>query len=523
MRNSDYYIPAIALGIAFAAKLPALRRDPRDPLVRSVLFLLLTGAACFLFAAPPTIAEVNRITGVPNVSAPLVYCVLGTFSCACLVLIVNWRGGPAERVRRSSRRWITVYGAVVAALPVLFVLGDAPEERLRDLDTFYANTPYIREMIVTYLVVHIASAAVTTVMCLRWARAVAQWLRFGLLVLVLGLVLNLFFGLFKLAAVVARWTGRDWDALSTSIAPPTASLGGMIITVGFLLPLLGPRLTGVRRGWRTYTRLGALARHLRAAPGPHSPLPRIPWWAPAGLRLTVRETVIHDELLRLQPYLDDRVRRRALEAALAGGAPDARARDAGVAAMVAAAVAARGGGRPPPEEDEHVQAGARELTAALTPGRDRLVRLSLALNPARFAGSVRRSGPRGREPGARAPAGGSGEVAPAPDRARPPTAHGPVVPPSAPGPIAPAAAPGPVVLPPAPDSAFPPTGPDPGLPPPAPGPGPGLPAAAPGTSPALPPPAPGSGPLLPPPVPGPGPSPAAPGPVPSQNAETPAL
>ncbi|GGZ32976.1 hypothetical protein GCM10010387_28860 [Streptomyces inusitatus] len=378
MRNSDYYIPAIALGIAFAAKLPAFRRDPRDPLVRSVLFLLLTGAVCFFLAAPPTVAAVNEITGIPNVSAPLVYCVMCAFSCACLVLIVNWRGGPGDRVRRDSRRWITVYGTAVVALPVLFALGEAPVERLRDLDTYYANTPFIREMIVTYLVAHIASAAVTTMMCLRWARAVAHWLRLGLIVLVVGLALNLVFGLCKLTAVVLRWTGRDGDALSTSVAPPVAAAAGLVIAAGFLLPLLGSRFTGLRRSWQTYTRLGALSRCLRATPGAHAPLPRIPWWAPAGLRLTVRETVIHDELLRLQPYLDDRVRRRAHAAALTGGARGRRAHTVGVAAMVVAAATARDLGRPP-ADDEHAQEGARALTAALGPGRDRLVRLSRAL------------------------------------------------------------------------------------------------------------------------------------------------
>ncbi|MFI1886190.1 MAB_1171c family putative transporter [Streptomyces jumonjinensis] len=398
MRNSDYYIPAIALGIAFAAKLPALRRGRHDPLVRSVLFLLFTAAVCFVFAAPPTIAAVNRATGVPNISAPLVYCLMLAFSCACLVLIVNWRGGPRERVRRHSRTWIAVYGTGIAALPVLFALGEAPRERLRDLDTYYATTPFIREMIVLYLLAHIVSGVVTTAMCVRWARAVAHWLRVGLIVLVAGMVFNLAFGVAKLTAVVARWTGRDWDLLSTSVAPPLAAVGGMVLTVGFLLPLVGPRCGAVRRALLSYTRLGALWRYLRAAPGAHAPLPRIPWWASAELRLTVRETVIHDELLRLQPYLDDRVRARAHGEALGGAAPLGQARFVGVAAMVVAAVAARSGGQRPGDDEEHVQAGADALTAALTPGRERLVRLSRALGSPSLLEAL------GRQPAGRAAA-----------------------------------------------------------------------------------------------------------------------
>ncbi|AVZ71295.1 hypothetical protein SLUN_02685 [Streptomyces lunaelactis] len=381
MRNSDYYFPAVALGIAFVAKLPALRRGWRSPLVRSVCFLVFAAAICFFFAAPPTIEAVNDLTGIPNFSGPLVYCVMCAFSCACLVLIVNWRGGPDETVRRSSRRWIAGYTAAIIALPVFFALGDAPVERLRDLDTYYATTPFIREMIVTYLVAHMVSAVVTTALCVRWARAVGDWLRVGLVVLVIGFVLNLLFGLAKLTAVVARWTGRDWDALSTTLAPPIVAAGGLIVTVGFLLPLLGPQISDVCHAWITYLRLGPLWRQLRATPGDHAPLPQIPWWAAPDMRLTVRETVIHDELLKLQPHLDDCVRQRAHDAAIDSHASPQDAEVVGAAAMVVAAVeASTRTPEPDPQAESRVPAGAVALTAALGPGRGRLVQLSRALH-----------------------------------------------------------------------------------------------------------------------------------------------
>ncbi|MEU5980485.1 MAB_1171c family putative transporter [Streptomyces sp. NPDC047315] len=392
MRNSDYYLPAIALGIAFVAKFPALLRGWRDPLVQSVHFLLLTAGICFFFAAPPSITAVNRITGVANLSGPLVYSIMCAFGCACLVLIVNWRGGPAERVRRSTRRWIAVYGAAIVLISVLFALGDAPVERLRDLDTYYANTPFIREMIVTYLLAHITSALVTCVMCLRWAREVRQWLRAGLVVLMVGFVFNLGFGVTKLTAVVARWNGHDWDELSTAVAPPLAAFGGLVTTVGFLLPLLGPQVSEALRAGVAHVRLGVLWRRLRPLRSPGlAPVPGIPWWASPELRLTVRETVIHDELLKLQPYLDDRVRQRVHDAMLAAGRsePD-QARIVGVAAMLSAAIAARGQGCSPEEADqEYAQAGAESLTAALGLGRERLVRLSGAFRSPHLAEAAR--------------------------------------------------------------------------------------------------------------------------------------
>jgi len=76
MDGSSYYIPAAAMAFAFAFKTPALIRSWRDPLLRSVCALLALTALVFLFAAPPTIAQVNNLTGITNVSAPLVYCLL---------------------------------------------------------------------------------------------------------------------------------------------------------------------------------------------------------------------------------------------------------------------------------------------------------------------------------------------------------------------------------------------------------------------------------------------------------------
>ncbi|MEU5400007.1 MAB_1171c family putative transporter [Streptomyces sp. NPDC005963] len=415
MRNSDYYLPSIVLALALAAKLPGLRRGWRDPLVRSVHFVLFTATSCFVLAAPATIALINRLTGTPNIAAPLVYCFLCAFSCTCLVLIAYWRGGPPSRVRRVTRGWMAAYGTVIALLPVLFALGEAPVERLRDFDTYYADTPYLREMIVLYLLAHTVAAAVTTLMCLLWARAVGQWLRVGLCLLVAGFFFNLSFGLAKLTAIGARWAGGNWDALSTTAAPLLASAGGLTTAIGFLVPLLAPRFTAALHAGLTYTRLGALWHWLsRAQPGAEPPRrPRIPWWAAPELRLTVRETVIHDELLRLQPYLDDRVRRRAYASAVVGYAPRRYARAVGVAAMVVTAVEARREGQPPGEGTDPAQSGVHALTAALSPGREGLVRLSQILRSPYVTDAVRKEAAAGSAmpspaPGERAPSADGG-------------------------------------------------------------------------------------------------------------------
>src|SRR5262249_43479005 len=190
MDGSSYYIPAAAMGVALAVKAPALSRSWRDPLLRSVCALIALAGLVFCFAAPPTIAKVNEFTGITNVSAPLVYCLMSAFSASCLVLVVNWRGGPPEETRRTSRRIIAGYGVVVAALITLFVLGRAPVQRLVDFDTYYARTPYISGMIVLYLAALTVAGVSMNIMCGHWALQVRGWLRAGLLIIVAGYLFN---------------------------------------------------------------------------------------------------------------------------------------------------------------------------------------------------------------------------------------------------------------------------------------------------------------------------------------------
>ncbi|MFD3540668.1 MAB_1171c family putative transporter [Streptomyces sp. NPDC058662] len=341
MNGKDYYIPAAAMAVSLAFKLPALRTNWRDPLLRSVCALLALAGAVFAFAAPPTILAVNRWTGVANFSAPLVYCLITAFSASCLVLVVNWRGGPPERTRRVSRRWILGYSAVIAALIVLFLLGDAPVERLRDFDTYYANTPYMRQMIALYLGAHHVAAVVMVAMCWRWSLQVRGWLRVGLVIIVSGYVFNLSYDATKISAVVARWLGHDLDALSTSVAPPLAAVGALISAMGFVVPLVCQRLSDNWHIWGTYRRLGTLWQEVRTAvPGSAAGV-RMSWWSAAELRVIQRESDIHDGFLHLRPYFDRSRHDDARARAVASGDDEDTARAVADAAMVVAAVRAR--------------------------------------------------------------------------------------------------------------------------------------------------------------------------------------
>lgn len=346
MNSSDYYIPAVALLIGLTVKLPGLVRGWRDPLVRTVCLVITLGGAGFLFAAPPTITAVNRASGIANFSSPLVYSIISAFSASCLLLIVHWRGGPPEYVRRVARRWEAGYLLVIVVLVVLFVLGDAPMDRHTDFDTYYATTAFIAEMIVLYLLAHMTAALVTTVLCWRWALQVRGWLRAGLWLLVAGWLLNLAFSGFKLAAVAARWAGQDWGTLSTTLAPLLTALAAPCVTVGFLLPLVGPWTVSNWRTARTYRRLGPLWRELGTASPRTALAGPIPWYSSPHVRLTRREAGIQDGLSLVRPWLDGGVHARARTAAEAAGHTGDEATQIGHAAMIATAVRAVRRGAP---------------------------------------------------------------------------------------------------------------------------------------------------------------------------------
>ncbi|WP_030769793.1 MULTISPECIES: MAB_1171c family putative transporter [unclassified Streptomyces] len=385
MNGKDYYIPAAAMAVSLAFKLPALRHNWRDPLLRSVVALLALAGAVFTFAAPPTIAAVNRWTGVVNVSAPLVYCLITAFSASCLVLMVNWRGGPAEQTQGISRRWILGYSAVVVALVVLFALGEAPVERLRDFDTYYANTPYIGHMIALYLLAHLVAAVVMVVLCWRWSLQVRGWLRVGLVIIVIGYVFNLAYDATKMTAVIARWSGHDLDGLSTYAAPPLASLGALISAMGFVVPLVCQRLSDHWQIWDTYRRLGPLWHEVQISAPSGTPSVQMAWWSAAELRVIQRESDIHDGFLHLGPYFDKGLRDGAYDIAVAEGADEETARAVAEAAMVAAAVRARSA-----DPDGKVVGEDEETVLDTTDGPRDLLRISHALRHSPVVQAVRR-------------------------------------------------------------------------------------------------------------------------------------
>lgn len=367
------------LWLGLTLKAPDLVRHWRDPILRVICAVMALAGLCFVFGSPPTVGVINRVTGVPNLAAPLTYASITAYSATSLVLIVHWKGGPG--VRRIARYLTAGYGTVLVGVAVLFALGDTPSERRTDFDTYYATTPFVAEAIVLYLVAHLAAVVTTASWSLRWAREVSGWLRAGLLTLGAGTVVGAGYSLCKLTAVVAWWCGTDWSPLGTEFAPAFAGLGALLTVAGILVPWAGPSLMTWLLPWRTYRRLGPLERELDPVlAGRSLRLPR-PWPSSPAALLIWRQTSIHNAL----SYLDALFRREVFEQAhdrtLAATGDRERAQAAGWAAAITAVMRDVREGRPALPPDGGPPAEAPDAAA--------LVRIAEALTPPSHAVDTR--------------------------------------------------------------------------------------------------------------------------------------
>ncbi|MFD8261904.1 MAB_1171c family putative transporter [Streptomyces griseoluteus] len=333
-----YLLPALLLAVALVLKAPTFLRAWQDSDVRATTLLLLLAAAVFVSVPPAVIHRINTVTSVPNLAGAWVYSLLTAFCGSCLAMVVTWREKPSPRRTHTIRRIWLLYSGIIAALWATFLLAHVPDERIYDLDTYYATEPWMREHILLYLTAHMVSALVAAYLIWTWISQVrSAWLKAGLVFLQAGYAFGLVFDIAKFTAIGARWSGHDLDWLSTKVAPPFAILDASLVAVGFILPQAGPFLQKWIRDQFSFHRMRPLERALRAV-GPSAARARVGALAPLDLRLLQRQQRIHDGLLRLAPYLDNVLWQRAFDAARAAGHAERTTRGIAGAITVQAAL-----------------------------------------------------------------------------------------------------------------------------------------------------------------------------------------
>ncbi|MFJ4836257.1 DUF6545 domain-containing protein [Streptomyces sp. NPDC088747] len=278
-------------------------------------FVMLAASGVFVSVAPVSLHKINTVTGVPNFAAPWTYSLLMSFCGACMAMIITWREDPSDRRQRRIRLVWAVHAAIIAALWGTFLMADVSTERIYDLDTYYANTPWMREHIVLYLLAYLASTLVAVWMIWTWISEVSRRsLKTGLVCLMVGYAFGIGFDVAKLVAIGARWSGTNWDTLSVDIAPPFAILGASLVGLGFLIPVAVPFLETWPRDQVTYWVLSPLERRIRRTT-PALTRARVRRWDPLDLRLLERRQRVLDGVIALAPSFDHSLYERAYQAA----------------------------------------------------------------------------------------------------------------------------------------------------------------------------------------------------------------
>lgn len=311
--NMAYSSSAALIWLTLCYKLYGLRRVAGDHMRQTVCVTLFFIAALLTSSAPAMIEFVDRASGIPNLGLLISFSITVALAASARVLIAYWHD-PPTRATVTARRWMLAYMSITLCMIVLFFSGDSPVERSTDFETYYATTPLIAEFSLCYLLAQVIALSNIIWRCCYWARVAERlWLKRGLYLIIAGSICGVAVSVTRITAMGARWAGADWDELNTKASVVLALLGLPAAALGFVLPVVGERVTSVLQWlayYRFYRRLNPLCGALRRA-APSIVLPvHIPWWS-LDLRLTRRLAEINDGRLAVRPYVDQRVQSHA--------------------------------------------------------------------------------------------------------------------------------------------------------------------------------------------------------------------
>lgn len=320
MNEIFYPTLAVVAWVAAVVRLSsALRKGAATPSRNAVTAALILLATTFTMSTPVVWGFADRITGIDNITALIAHlCVVG-FSVTIQVLLLGWTN-PAAVARRRSRRRIVSLFVVVTVLGVLFTQLGPTETRTTDFVASYAHRPQLA----AYLIIYVSAFAMGLIDIVRICWPYAEildsgWLRRGLRTTAVGASVGLVYCVARLldASTTLGWSPPRWEG----IIPISSSTGALLVVVGLTMPVWGPRVSRVRKMFRTlrrYQQLHPLWSALTdAVPG--IKLPAGPeWWKP-GDRLHRRVVEIYDAYLALRPYISEEISDEARRQAHATG------------------------------------------------------------------------------------------------------------------------------------------------------------------------------------------------------------
>ncbi|AHH98557.1 MAB_1171c family putative transporter [Kutzneria albida] len=202
-------------------------------------------ALSFLVSAPAVGETFNRVTGVPSLSILVVSVAATGYICTAQIMLWYWLR-PAATASRISQWLLAGYGAVVAAMIVLFILGPRSGAHHLDFLAVYASSGTLAAFVAIHYAAYLVGISTVLVICWRWSTgaSVAErpWLRRGLKITSIGLAGSVIYSLITLIAVIIGWTDQDTTIWTITIAPLFSASGVPFVLVGMSIPTWGPRL-----------------------------------------------------------------------------------------------------------------------------------------------------------------------------------------------------------------------------------------------------------------------------------------
>jgi hypothetical protein len=325
---------AVLLWVTTAAEaVHVLRKRPPDPALQALLLtfgFLAIAATLFVSAVQDW---TWHATGVANISEPLARTALFGAAWSVQVLLLRLRA-PDNAPTRARRRAAVVLVAV-AALWVLFAVAPVHRQTHRFAGEYGADP-----VVAAYLAVSLAYLGYALVDVLRgvsrYAGSAPAPLAAGLRLIGLGCALGLGYVSIKTAFLLGLVSRHRLmtSSLESSVDRSLAVGGGVLVTLGSLLPFLADRANRVRSWGSAYISLRRLhplwLLLYRATPGialdpAASALSDALRLRDVELRLYRRVIEIRDGRLALVEYLDTAVAQDTRATAEAEGLPQEEA------------------------------------------------------------------------------------------------------------------------------------------------------------------------------------------------------
>jgi hypothetical protein len=331
-----YATPPVLLWWAVLGRVPAIRRRPNDPVLRSYWSALLCLAGAVTVLIPSIQLPVDRVVGVPNLALLVGHgLALGCATSAQAFLLYS--SSPPDEARPRVRRQVWLLVGTLIAMAVLFTVGQTQHATF---DLFSGDvTAWPAVLFWLLYLANLGLALINAVRLIwrwRWAsltdradradRADRDVLRVGLGLLTAGAAVGLVYVGYHLVFLVASQRGQTQRLGDPQLVTQGLSAASVVLIVaGFNMPTWGPRVGLVRwlrwvGRYRAARRLYPLWRVLwRAVPSIALEPPSV-WWRDA---LTLRGGVsfrlqrlcveLRDGQVKLRPWRDPRAATTAQE------------------------------------------------------------------------------------------------------------------------------------------------------------------------------------------------------------------